>query len=508
MSADLHTRGGTRRGSEISGKLMRGMTRLAGSVWRSLPVALFVLAIALASFGYGALVGKYQLFPYSIVADGYKTGRHLLVGTAGTDPETGDHRKDDGEFVEFADVLLADMLRSRIEFAAGDGLQDSVLWYGGRFQFLDLCPDTGCLAVEYTTAGELVHAWPLRQDKLEEAGVDDKEHPYELALDHSFVRDTYPIGIERYPNGDLLVTFQVRGTAHPFGGGVARIDRDGYPVWYRKDYSHHWPHLLDDGMALVPGTRVGDDSISFEQPDGNVATIHCATSDPYLDTVNFVDRDGRLLKSMDLVDALVNSKFASALLNTTNACDPLHLNFVHLLGDDAGGAQGIAQGDLVVSLRSLSAFAVLDGETGRLKRLVRGGFLQQHSVQHLRGSTFLMFDNLGHDYVGGPSRLLMVDVSDGRETTIFPNERTPESLRDLFSKNAGNIDISPDRERAMVVFSNAGVAVEVRLSDGVALNVFTSLHDVSGLEQFSEERTTMAGVFRLFGIDYVETARE
>ena len=289
---------------------------------------------------------------------------------------------------------------------------------------------------------------------------------------------------------------------------MARVDRDGHPVWYRRDYSHHWPQLLDDGTALVPSTRVGDESITFEQPDGKVATTGCDTGDPYLDTVNVVDGDGKLLKRIDLVDALVSSKFASVLLNTSDACDPLHLNFIHQLGDDAGGAQGIAPGDLVVSLRSLSAFAILDGETGRLKRLVRGGFLQQHSVQHLEGSTFLMFDNLGHDYVGGPSRLLMVDVSDGRETTIFPNERTPEALRGLFSKKAGKIDISPDRERAIIAFTGDSVAVEVRISDGAVLNTFTSLHDVSGLEQFSEERMTVAGRFRLFGIDYIEPQGE
>ena len=406
--------------------------------------------------------------------------------------------------MEFTDTPLGDLSRSRIEFVAGDGLQDPVLWYGGRFQFLDLCPDTGCLAVEYTTTGAVAHAWPFRQDELEEAGVDDEEYPYELAIDHSFVRDAYPVGIERYANGDLLVAFRMGATAHPFGGGVARVDRDGHPVWYRRDYSHHWPQLLKDSTALVPGTRVGDESITFEQPDGEVATIRCDSDDPYLDTVNVVDGDGKLLKRIDFVDALVSSKFASVLLNTSNACDPLHLNFIHPLGDDAGGAQGIAPGDLVVSLRSLSAFAILDGETGRLKRLVRGGFLQQHSVQHLEGSTFLMFDNLGHDYVGGPSRLLMVDIANGREATIFPNERTPESLRGLFSRYRDYIDISYDRERAIVAFTDASVAVEVRLSDGEVLNVFTSLHDVSGIEQFSEERTKVAGRFRLHGIEYVE----
>ena len=162
----------------------------------------------------------------------------------------------------------------------------------------------------------------------------------------------------------------------------------------------------------------------------------------------------------------------------------------------------------MVSLRNLSAFAILDGETARLKLLVRGGFFQQHSVQHLEGSTFLMFDNLGHDDVGGPSRLLMVDISDGRETTIFPNDTTPEALRGLFSRYRGYIDISNDRERAIVAFTDASVAVEVRLSDGEVLNTFTSLHDLSDIEQFSEERMTVAGRFRLFGIDYVEAQGE
>ena len=491
-------------GPGTSGWLIRNLMRLAGSVWGSLPLILFVLAIALASFGYGGLVGKYRLFPYSIVADGYKTGRHLL----GRDPETTDRRTDHVNFVEFTDIPLVDVSRSRIEFMAGVTLDDPVLWYGGRFQFLELCPDSGCLAVEYTVTGEVAHAWPFRPYELEAAAVGDEEYPYELAINHSFVRDVYPFGVSRYPNGDLLVTLQLGATAHPNGGGVARIDRDGYPVWYRKDYSHHWPQLLKDGTALVPGTRIGDESITFERPDGEMTTIRCDTGDPYLDTVNVVDGDGRLLKRIDLVDALVNSKFASVLLSTTAACDPLHLNFIHQLGDDAGGALGIAPGDLVVSLRSLSAFAILDGETGRLKRVVRGGFLQQHSVQHLEGSTFLMFDNLGHDYVGGPSRLLKVDISDGRETTIFPNDTTPEALRGLFSRYRGYIDISNDRERAIVAFTDAGVAVEVRLSDGEVLNTFTSLHDLSDIEQFSEERMTVAGRFRLFGIDYIEPQGE
>ena len=97
----------------------------------------------------------------------------------------------------------------------------------------------------------------------------------------------------------------------------------------------------------------------------------------------------------------------------------------------------------------------------------------------------------------------MVDLADGRETTIFPNDGTPEALRGLFSPFSGKISISPDRRRALVAFAPAGVAVEVRLSDGAALKVFRSLHDVSGLKQFSEERVTRFAVFRMPGLDYV-----
>ena len=231
----------------------------------------------------------------------------------------------------------------------------------------------------------------------------------------------------------------------------------------------------------MPSNRVGEESITFERPGGKRTTIRCPTlANPYLDTVNVVDGDGRLLKRIDLVDALVSSKFASALLHTSNACDPLHLNFIHLLGDDAGGAHGIAPGDLVVSLRNLSAFAILDAESGRLKRLVRGSFLQQHSVHRLEGSTFLMFDNLGHDHVGGPSRLLMVDVSPtGGRRRSFPMRPPLKPCGSLFSQSAGSIDISPDRERAIIAFTGDSVAVEVRISDGAVLNVFTSLHDLS-----------------------------
>ena len=165
-------------------------------------------------------------------------------------------------------------------------------------------------------------------------------------------------------------------------------------------------------------------------------------------------------------------------------CDPLHLNSVHVLGKDAEGAgeDDLAPGDLMVSLRNLDAFAVLDRRTHRVKRLVRGSFAWQHAVLHLEGSRFLMLDNHGEVWGDekGSSRLLMVDVANGEETTIFPNAATPGDLRSFFyTWVRGDISLSPDRRRVIVTISHSGRAFEVRLSDGALLTLFHDVHDVS-----------------------------
>ena len=263
---------------------------------------------------------------------------------------------------------------------------------------------------------------------------------------------------------------------------------------------------MADGTALVPALLVGFEDISFEIAKGWPVTLDCAHDRPYLDTVNIIDRHGRLLNRINLVDALLKSRFAPILQHSSDPCDPLHLNYVGQIGADGGGTWGMAPEDLVVSLRGLSAFAILDRESFQLKRLVTGSFFQQHAVTHLRGSSFLLLDNQGSDGINGPSRLLEIDLATGRETTVFPNAGTPDSLLGRFTGNSGKLDISPNRERAIVVFTREGVAVEVRLSDGAALKVFTSLHNVSNLKQFDERRTTQAAIFNMHGLDYIHTS--
>ena len=459
------------------------------------PPFLFVVALVLAAFAGGMYVKKEKVFPHEYFKAAYKTGLSLFE--MHFPKRFSPHRS------ASTDVPPGRMEARRFEFIGADALAGPILVPGGIVAFSEYCPGaTGCLAVEYAGRGEVVHAWPYRPDEIANAPV-IADFPYEVVPGFRFSRHVLPFSISRYANGDLLVVFYYMHT-FPDGGGVARIDRDGRVVWYRRDYSHHVPHLADDGdVALVPSLRIGEGPVRIRQPTGKAhRTWDLDCRRPRLDFVHVVDGEGRLLEEISVFDALVESRHGLLLQNPL-PCDPTHLNFVHQVREDAGGEAGIEAGDLVVSLRSLNAFGILDRDDHRLKRLVRGTFYRQHSVTHLEGTKFLMFDNQGGDGVHGPSRLLLVDVAEGTEHTIFPNGATPGHLQDLFSEFKGHVSVSPDRRRAFVTFYREGKAVEVRLADGAVLSVFTNLHLPSHLEALSEERRSKVWRYYLQGVQYV-----
>ena len=405
-----------------------------------------------------------------------------------------------------AHVPRADAAAARIEFVAGNQLADPVLVKGSVGTFLDHCPAPwGCLAVEYSRTGTVSRAWPFRPEEIAAANISPvSDHPYEHPLGWSFPRGMETYHISPYPGGDLLVVFH-SASSSPFGIGVARVAPDGRPRWYRKDYSHHWPHVIAGDLALVPSGRLHQRRPSYKIGVGDhqrIWTLACPDLPILEDQVNVVDGHGTLLEEIPILDAIAASRHASRLLASVDVCNPTHLNFVHVLGADAGGAPGIAPDDLVVSLRNLNAFAILDKNDRHLKRFVRGSFQRQHGVRHLRRAQFVMFDNLGTDGHNGPSRLLIVDLATGEETTVFPNNDTPHHMRGFFTSERGQFDISADRRRVVLTDLLGGRALEIRLADGAVLNVFHQIHDLSDLAGFPDELTKNAWTFRFQGIHY------
>ena len=495
--ANIETPDGNPSSPKVQSKIRKSLIALLNQA----PLPLFAIALMLAVFAGGIYVEMKKVFPYDLLRAAYKTGKTLVEAHIEDEVTSSSSLLSHAKFTNINSDSVA---TRRFAFIGADTLADPILVAGGPEHFVEHCPDAqGCLAVEYAGRGEVRHAYPYRPDEFEN-GPTIVSFPYEQIPGFSFFHHAYPVGISRYSNGDLLIVFHFR-RSFPYGGGVARIDRDGQVIWYRRDYSHHRPYITDGDIALVPSMRIGEGPIEIElkNKERTVRTLDCTEGKFYRDFVHILDGKGRLLKAISILDAILESPYAGALYNA-NSCDLTHLNFIHQLREDAGGVAGIAPGDLVISLRNLNAFGILDRQSHRLKRLVRGEFFQQHSVTHLEGARFLMFDNWGRDDVHGPSRLLMVDLADGEETTIFPNDRTPEHLRGLFSNRRGDISISPDRNRVICTFSQGGEAIEIRLADGAVLSAFTNLHDMSHVNALPKKRKTKAVRYWLNCVKYID----
>ena len=464
---------------------------------RFLPPLIFALSCIFLLIGAGVFIGEYKIWPYQVIRDGAKTLSVTYRGLTAA-PYVGQFRRTP------TDVPRDQLASARFDITPeAANLPERYLVNGGLNEFRELCPDYGCIAVEFDRSGAVLHAYPYRPFKIFEANsVADTVFPRQgTPADPRLIKR--PLGIQQYANGDLQVVFQSVGSMFPFAAGVTRIDREGNPVWFRFDYSHHWNTLLEDGTSLVPNLVVSDGD--WDVPvgiRGDREKLACDTGRPQIDGFHIVGPDGEILTEIDVSNAIRTSPWSAMLVETTYACDPLHINFVDLVRGDGTGP--LAPGDYVLSLRNLSAIAVLDGATFAVKSMHRGSFIQQHSVQHLAGSKVLLFDNWGGDEIGPPSRLLEVDLATGAERRVFPLPATGYAEAGLFSNRGSHLHISPDRTRALVSFSGEGAGFEVDIATGTVLMRYDNLHDLSEVEAAPEGASATLMRANLYGMYYLE----
>ena len=472
------------------------MVKKVSIMMRALPIVFFVFSLSTLAFFAGVTVVDQKVFPYPQLRDGVKTIRFVAGQLFGA-PYVGAFDQPDAQ-----PGPLVGLAGRRFRALAPERMgAEPVVIVGGLNQYRDQCPEFGCLAVTVDRTGAIIRAAPFLPEAILAADATRGAFAREGLADRPelIIR---PIGAAPYPDGDLLVTFQSIGDggAFPFSMGVGRIAPDGTPRWFRFDYSHHWATLLPDGRALVPSLEVASAEATVVDGDRRVR-LRCESGRPQIDHVEIFSPDGAMLRRIDIFEQLATGPWSMALQQTINGCDPLHLNYVDIVGADDAPEAGLVAGDLVVSLRNISAIAVLDGESGAVKRVVRGGFAQQHAVHHLAGSKLLMFDNWGGDAVGRPSRLLEIDLATGGERRVFPPEGDFEG-ETQFSRVASHLDISQDRRRVVVAFSEMGRIFEVDIATGEALMTFDGLHDLSGVAQASDALREGAARGQIFGVYY------
>lgn len=402
-------------------------------------------------------------------------------------------------FIGMTDFPAGDANRLRVRTqSSASQYPEHFLMSGDVYAYRTYCPRTGCLAAEFDRRGRLVHAYPYHAEEF--AAKQTVSLPYEAAL-FDYAKDVYVNGLAKLPNGDLIVVFHQSET-FPYGGGVARVDRDGHVIWFHHDYSNHWPTLLNSREIATVSQKIVHGA-SFVRQKLRSYDEDCK-EDFGSDIIRIVDTDGNLVQEIGVLDALMASPYRSAFYVMDQPCDPTHVNYVRPVTPAiAAAVHGAAEGDLLVSIRNINAFAVIRRKDGKILQMFKGSFQHQHGVTPLGNSTeVVMFDNWGTDRDTGPSRLLIYDLATGHERVVVPNKALPRDA--IFSSAKGQIDISADGSRVLVAVTKKGIGYEVRLADGAVLTKFDNLQNVSGIDFMPDSRQTKAARFQIPGIYYVQ----
>ena len=450
--------------------------RLSRSLVAACPFLLLLGAVASSAYLTGLWTGVHDEYPSSALRSATMAYHTLSDKFSGDMPLAR----------RWADFPPNQLSQHRISRKIPVEDDSNFLFGGGPGQYLDYCPGTGCAAVILRRDGSLVHAYPFRPNELRNKRT--LELPYEEFM-YDDARDTGIIGLTPLPNGDLIAVFDLQGSV-PYGGGVGRLDKDGHVLWYRRDYSDHWPALTENNEILTISHKIEVKDQGEPFGDRLRMRVTCPAG-KLSDIIRVLGTDGSVKEEIPLLEALRASPYRSQILTSfnpveqeTDPCNLLHTNSVNPVSPEmAAKFKDVQSGDLLVSFRNLSAVAIVGRLDRKLKHFFRGSFLFQHSAETAPGGNILLFDNVGGRT---SSRILLHDPSTGAERVIFPNADTPKDMQ-LFNLFGGNIDISPDGTRALVAFYNRSRGYEIRLSDGAVLTQFENVHDLHTMPQFANQ---------------------
>ena len=430
---------------------------------KSLPVILFLAACLAAAFGYGMIAGRNEHLPFRIASDALQTGKSLW-GSVARDQLGGRVPTDMP-----ADDVAKHWVSPSIE--VNDGA--AFLIAGGTHNFLQYCPEYGCAAVILDRKEELIHAYPFRPFEFSEKRIVELE--YEVGF-FDPAGDIHISGHAILPNGDPSVVLDL-SNAFPDSGGIARLDKDGHVVWYRQDYSHHWPWITADSDILASTSYMEHRPVFFSLDKRKEATfpIHCEREGLPKDAIQVLNQNGVVKDEISFFDEVMKGPYrARFLLRREDAtCDPVHTNSVVLVGPAlASKFPDVSADDLLISSRGLDALFILGRKNHQIKHMIVGTFRRQHSAKPLPDGRIILFDNMGSPDENGPTRVLIIDPATNQEITLFPNALTPPTL-DIVAGYLGRIELSPDGKSVVVAFGPNGKGYEIRLADDAILTTLT-----------------------------------
>lgn len=243
-----------------------------------------------------------------------------------------------------------------------------------------------------TMEGKIAHEW-----NLPIAAV--WENPDRQPRPDPYVFWEYP---HLYSNGDLLVLYVGMGDT-PWGYGLVKMDKNSKVIWKYFDNVHHHLDVAKDSKIYVLTNDIRNSEIERKR------YRHLAP--PRIDdSVVVLSPDGKLLKKVSIMDALLRSPYARMLqwgLAWNIEADFLHTNSIEVIDRATASKLPFAKaGQVLLSMREIDAVGILDLETEEIVWAAQGSWHRQHDADMLPNGNILLFDNWGNYEPGGSSRVV------------------------------------------------------------------------------------------------------
>lgn len=329
----------------------------------------FVVSLAIVFFFLGMATVHYRTFPYGVVLDAGRAAKAL--GFFVFEPSENAAFRSSGE--------------------TGVQRHDPAQAFEGATLFTPHASSAFLIDMQ----GKVLHEWGLPFSAIWNETA-DVVNP--VPDDQAYWRD-----VELFPNGDLLVVFHGSDQT-PYGYGLAKINKDSEVLWSYLGHVHHDVAVGEDGRVYTISQHIQQQSI-----DG------LPELDPPIleETIVVFSPEGEKIKEVSVFEAIAKTPFRSAMkvAETDNYTgDYFHVNDVEPIGADPAQEWPFAEeGQLLVSIRDLSALAVIDLDDETVVWFARGPWLLQHDSDILEGGKVMLFDNVGDFANGGRSRVLEFD---------------------------------------------------------------------------------------------------
>jgi hypothetical protein len=259
-----------------------------------------------------------------------------------------------------------------------------------------------------------------------------------------------------YPNGDILLIYEVRTVGRP-GTPVVKLDKDSHVIWRSEVGAHHAIEVVGDKIYALTGER--------QRPQQRDSRQKRGWGVPYSgEHVSILDSDGNTLSTHSIMEAIANTddirlvEAVQASVRQGGGQD-LHSNSIDVLTDQtARFIPGAKPGNVLLSLRSLDMLVVMDLQADKIVWALRGSWRKQHDAKMLPNGHILLFDNRG-DLVTehGRSRVLEIDPRTGG--IVWSYDGTSSDPLDSPENRGGAQRLS--NGNTLINESNAGRLLEV-----------------------------------------------